>query len=147
MGLTTRNVVLLALAAFGGRVPGKTLLQKRIYFVAEILGIDLGYDAHYYGPYSDEVASAVVQLRSSGLLREEQTHYGAKRSGFEIKRYDYELTDSGRQAIEMLKQHYPAEVERIENAASRVDKVASDLDYMELSIAAKAHWKIGRAHV
>jgi uncharacterized protein YwgA len=32
-----------------------------------MLGKELGYDAHYYGPYSEEVASANTELKSLGI--------------------------------------------------------------------------------
>ncbi|MGB2780353.1 MAG: hypothetical protein WBD63_02605, partial [Phycisphaerae bacterium] len=60
------NFVLLALHAVGGEIQGKTKLQKTIYFLGVMTGHldDLGYRAHYYGPYSDDVADAVSRLRS-----------------------------------------------------------------------------------
>ena len=36
---------------------GRTLLQKKIYFLSELMDVDLGFSPHYYGPYSSYVAS------------------------------------------------------------------------------------------
>jgi len=50
----TRDVLVLAYKAFEGDMRGKTLLQKRVYFLSVMLGIEMGYEAHYYGPYSEK---------------------------------------------------------------------------------------------
>ena len=63
---TIRDVVLLAYKAFGGTVKGKTMLQKRVYFLSVFLNADLGYEAHYYGPYSEAVATANLEMKSLG---------------------------------------------------------------------------------
>jgi len=55
--MLARGVLILAYKAFDGEMRGKTLLRKRIYFIKVILAIDLGYEAHYYGPYSEQVAT------------------------------------------------------------------------------------------
>ena len=68
--METREFILLVFRALGGEIRGKTKLQKTIYF----LGIlsdrleNLGYRAHFYGPYSDEVAEAVAQLKAIDVL-------------------------------------------------------------------------------
>ena len=35
---------------------GRTLLQKKIYFLSELKGVNHGFRPHYYGPYSSLVA-------------------------------------------------------------------------------------------
>jgi uncharacterized protein len=44
----------------GGRIVGKTRLQKTVYFL-EQLGVGFGFDFeyHYYGPYSEELTAAL----------------------------------------------------------------------------------------
>lgn len=138
--MKVRSVILLALDAFGGNVNGKTLLQKRLYFMSHIVDEDWGHHAHYYGPYSDVVASELVTLKVQGLVNEINRSYGmAADTGFEIKRYDYTLTDPGREAIQWLKSKYPEEAQCVQKAAKAV-MAAGEIDYMDLSIAAKAYF-------
>ena len=56
-----RDVVLLAYKTFGGTIKGKTMLQKRVYFLSVFLKVDLGYEAHYYGAYSEGVATTNLE--------------------------------------------------------------------------------------
>lgn len=143
--MKVRSVILIALDAFGGRVIGKTLLQKRLYFMSQLSNEDWGFHAHYYGPYSDLVASELVTLKVQGLVNEKSQYYGAiSESGFEHKRYDYELTDSGREAIQWLKAQYRAEADKIAEAAHSV-VAPGELDYMNLSIAAKSYFIVSQS--
>src|ERR1035438_7111890 len=47
--LLVRDMLLLAYKAFDGNMRGKTLLQKRVYFLSVVLDVGLGYDAHLLG--------------------------------------------------------------------------------------------------
>jgi len=142
MNLKPRSIILLAIDAFGGKVDGKTLLQKRLYFTEIVLHENLGFefDAHYYGPYSAVINSELSTLKLQGQLREDASSYGySDQSDFEMRRYCYELTPDGRAAVEWLRQNYQPDCQRITAAAKRVVD-AGNLDYMELSFAAKSHW-------
>ncbi len=137
--LLVRDLVVLAYKAFDGRMRGKTLLQKRLYFLSVMLEADLGYEAHYYGPYSAEVASANAELKSMGFVGESSSVWGVDASGFELARYDYCLTEAG---WRLADRKASADVEnwgRVKRAAQMI-RQAGDLDYVELSIAAKAYF-------
>jgi uncharacterized protein YwgA len=43
---------------------GRTLLQKKLYFVSALSREDFGYEPHYYGPYSTvvELLSNLVEI-------------------------------------------------------------------------------------
>jgi len=138
-----RDVLALAYRAFGDTMRGKTLLQKRLYFVSVILGVDLGYEPHYYGPYSEEVATANTELKSLGYLSESSSAWGVDQRGFERARYDYALTDAGSRLADKKAQANPQIMRDIEAAAKIVNE-AGNLDYMELSIAAKAYYILTR---
>jgi uncharacterized protein YwgA len=143
--MLSRNFVLLALNAFGGRISGKTLLTKRIFFLSELLGQDLGYYPHYYGPYSDEVSSDITILKNLGLIAEESFDFGAfNENGFEVCRYDYRLTEEGQKAVIWLQGEYPVDARRIEQMAKRIQEAGSP-DYVDLSIAAKAYLILKRS--
>lgn len=134
-----RDVVLLTYKAFGGAIRGKTLLQKRVYFLSIFLRSDLGYEAHYYGPYSEGVATVNAELKSLGFLSESATGWGVDRRGFEMARYDFTLTDAGIRISDKKAELHPQLWEQVQQAA-KVITDAGNLDYMELSIAAKAYY-------
>jgi len=140
--MRTRDFVLLAYRAFGGKMSGKTLLQKRVYFLGVQLKQvkELGYGAHYYGPYSSEVADANTQLKSLGFLEETVVGGGAVGSGgFEIARHDFKLSEAGHRIAKFLANEFPQEWQEISKIAGVIQQ-AGDLDYMELSWAAKAYF-------
>ncbi len=138
---TTREIMLLAYKAFGGTIKGKTMLQKRIYFLSVFLRSDLGYEAHYYGPYSEGVATANLEMRSLGYLSESVAGWGRDQRGFEMSRYDYTLTEAGARVADRKAALNPELWKRIE-ASAKVVTEAGNLDYMELSIAAKAYYTL-----
>ena len=140
---TIRDVVLLGYKAFDGCIRGKTMLQKRMYFLSVFLNTTLGYGPHYYGPYSSAVAAANGELKSLGFLNESASGWGVDHRGFEIARYDYALTDDGKLAADQKAQKHPELWKEIERAAAAV-QAAGDLSYMELSIAAKAYFALTR---
>jgi uncharacterized protein YwgA len=137
------DFLLCMIDATGGKIRGRTLLQKRAFFVTELLGDDynLKFDAHYYGPYSATVEGTVTQLKNLGFLEEASTGFGMLSDGFEVRRYDYYLTEDGQQLLQKLRgsQDY----EKIKRATERILS-AGDPNYVELSIAAKAYFLLKR---
>jgi len=133
-----RDVLVLSYKAFDD-MKGKTLLQKRVYFLSVMLGIDLGYEAHYYGPYSEQVATLNMEMKSLGYVSESASAWGYDQRGFEMARYDFKLTEVGERTAARKIAAEPDLWQRIRDAVSVV-KQAGDLDYMELSIAAKAFY-------
>jgi hypothetical protein len=138
--MDTADVLLLAYVAFGGEVQGKTKLQKKLYFLSIMMGQDFGFGPHYYGPYSAEVASANSMLKSVGYLSESIASAGSYNSeGFEIARHDFRLTEDGRAVADHKRKRFPGEWEKINRFAVLLNS-ADDLNYMEISIAAKAYF-------
>jgi len=138
--MTTRDLLILAYSAFGGKMRGNTLLQKRVYFLGVMLGkeVELGYDAHYYGPYSQDVARANSELVSLRFVKETPSEFGlVDRAGFEVVRHDHRLTRAGERIAASKKERHADEWRSIEEAAERIGK-GGNLSYMELSVAAKA---------
>jgi uncharacterized protein len=147
-GLKPYDFVHLLLHAAGGRIQGRTKLQKMAYFTAILTGMldDLGFKPHFYGPYSPLVTGALDELRSVGFLDQRIQGGGhVDPRGFELARYDYVLTDDGKQIAEEKAQHHPLVWQRIQSAVSRLNQ-ANVSDYVKLSIAAKAYFMVGKAN-
>jgi uncharacterized protein YwgA len=123
--------------ASGGSIQGRTLLQKRAYFVTELGGVDahLGFDAHFYGPFSSVVENTMTHLKNLRFVSEGTMAYGVDNAGFEMKRYDYRLTADGEKIAKQLRD--APEYAVIKDALNALC-TAGNPDYMELSIAAKA---------
>jgi len=141
--MLARDVLALAYKAFDGVMGGKTLLQKRVYFLSVMLRIDMGYEAHYYGPYSAQVASLNAELKSLGYISESSSAWGYDQRGFEMARYDFKLTEIGARIADRKAEKQPELWIRIHRAASMV-KGSGELDYMELSVAAKAYYVLNK---
>jgi hypothetical protein len=142
--MTALDFVLSLISGFGGQIQGRTLLQKRAYFVAQLAGvqIELGYDAHYYGPYSSVVDNCVARLKSLGFIAEDNLGFGITApSGFEMKRYDYRITSDGKRILASLQN--TEDYKRIERACIAI-REAGDPNYFVLSIAAKADFILGK---
>ena len=139
------DFVQLTMLAMGGEIKGKTKLQKTAYFLGLMTGCldDLGYRAHFYGPYSDDVAQAIDRLKTIGAVDQNVRGGGAvDKSGFEVCRYDFSLNDEGKElAEETLRQHSQLWSKLLD--AAKVFNRAGDLDYMRLSIAAKTYFMLG----
>lgn len=134
----------LALLALGGSIQGRTKLQKTIYFLGILTGNldDLGYRAHFYGPYSDEVAAAVNRLKSLGFLQQTTQSTGARdEGGFEIARQDFELTDEGEAVAQQKADNNPSPWKNIQKAAQHL-KSAGEIGYMRMSVAAKTYFML-----
>ena len=131
--MQTYDFVHLSLYALGGKIKGSTKLQKTIYFIGVMTETveELGFYPHFYGPYSDEVASAAARLQGLGFL--ERT--------FEVVRYDYALNKEGQQIAKEKTTQNPTLWKKIQKAVSVLKRVG-DQDYMKLSVAAKTYFML-----
>ncbi|MGO8790491.1 MAG: hypothetical protein ACLQVL_24330 [Terriglobia bacterium] len=138
------DFVLSVIHAFGNSVRGRTLLQKRCYFVAQILGKEAayGFRPHFYGPYSPTVDDALNQLQGVGFVEESSIGFGAANSsGFEIRRHDYKLTSDGQEIAKFVESEKADTYAKVKATVRRIQD-AGDPNYFELSIAAKAFYII-----
>jgi len=144
------DLLLLIYSAFSGKISGRTKLQKVIYFIGCKLDLDnmynfnkLGYGAHYFGPYSGEMDNLNAQLDALGFLRESRCHTGRlDEKGFEICRFDYHLTKDGESLAKKAQKNFPDHWKAISSAAKIIND--SNLNYVELSIAAKAYFLLNK---
>ena len=75
---------------------GRTILQKKLYFLSVLKGIELGFGPHYYGPYSSWVAENLDILVSARFLKEVTETFPTDQNIFgEIRRHTYSLTPDG----------------------------------------------------
>ncbi|MBX9625615.1 MAG: hypothetical protein K2X82_17550 [Gemmataceae bacterium] len=140
--MTPYDFVQLALHAAGGKIQGRTKLQKTVYFLGLVTGHldDLGYQAHHYGPYSADVADAVSTLEAIGFASSAVASVGSvDPQGFEIRRTDYALTEEGVRAAERKARSHPDLYGKLQAGVDQLRR-AGDLDYVRLSIAAKAYF-------
>ena len=138
------DFVHLSFLAVGGDINGKTKLQKTVYFLGVMTDAlpDLGYRAHFYGPYSQEVTDAVSRLRSLHFVDQNVVRIGAADAGgFEVARFDFHLNERGKSVAERKAQRNPAIWQKLGSAAKAL-RTAGDRDYMKLSIAAKTYFML-----
>jgi len=137
--MTPYDFVHLVIHATGGKIEGRTKLQKVVYFAGVLTGYIqyLGYRPHYYGPFSPAVAGAVQELRSLKFLEQNTRPDGTTDAGgFEKIRYDYALTAEGEQVAKEKAEQWPEEWKGIAEAAEKITS-AKVRDYVHLAIAAK----------
>ena len=84
-------------------LPGRTLLQKRAYFINKLLKTDMPFAPYYYGPYSEKLADATDSLVAEGFLKETLESFPSNSGGiFERHKYTYKLTPIGSQLLEII---------------------------------------------
>ena len=136
--LSPEHLLLLILSANGGSISGKTLLQKRAFFVSEHLGAEMGYHAHYFGPYSPVIDAAVGRLKSLGFIDEHTEEFGRRDAvGFEWRKYTFSLTGDGRKVLRRIEATQPETVEAVAGYLQIMRDAGDNGDYVNLSIAAK----------
>lgn len=138
----TIDIILLVVKEAGKNgLQGRTLLQKKVYFLSELVGIDLGFSAHYYGPYSDLVAGNLASLVNHGFLEEvtEVFETSPPRNVFgEIHRHTYFLTDDATELWDDIENdpEFPGWKEKLD----LINAHETSHDFNKLSIAAKVHY-------
>ena len=123
----------------GGTMRGKTLIQKKAYFLNILLDLGLPYNPHYYEPYSPELEDSIGKCKALGLVEQKTVGFGVdEETGFEKKRFDYTLTADGRKVLQDLEKRMPDECRKIKGCLENLSQVGDD-DYVSLSIAAKTY--------
>ncbi|MBN1593241.1 MAG: hypothetical protein JW941_08375 [Candidatus Coatesbacteria bacterium] len=141
------RIIALLLAASGGEIHGRTMIQKQMYFLSRALGENFNYRAYYYGPYSDEVREGQDDLIGLGFVRMRREGLGiARKDGHEVARYDFKLTESGDRLVQWLRKEHPGEDDKIREFVENLNAVPGGADYMSLSLAAKVHYILRRSN-
>lgn len=125
--------------AAGGRVAGRTAMQKLAYFASIHLGVALGHRAYYYGPYSSRVEDALANAVIAGELSQETKRLRGRQDGPDIVLYTYTLKPEGQRRAEELKVRFPHDWEEIAHAVTTIKEIIPDFDQKLLSSAAKTY--------
>ncbi|TXT55446.1 MAG: hypothetical protein BAJATHORv1_40359 [Candidatus Thorarchaeota archaeon] len=103
------------------RIEGRTRFQKLIFLLKKEKKIHFNFEftPYYYGPYSHELSEYIGFLVSFGLIEESRTQLSDS-----IDRYDYELTEKGKEFFIQLKSKRSLEeFESIEEYVSEIINV------------------------
>ena len=142
--METRDIIAVLLAESDGMICGKTKIQKEMYFLSMVLRKDLDFRAYYYGPYSEEVRWGQDELIGIGFVNMRREALGMEpKGGFEVTRYDFELTESGRRLAEWLQRRHPEESGKIGEFVEKLQSIGNP-NYISLSMAAKVHYVLGK---
>jgi len=123
-----------------GRLEGRTLLQKKLYFLSVLMRKDFQFRPHYYGPYSENVADAVNTLVSAGFLKEHAAASSIPNVFGERRRYSYTMTPDGKQLLEFISSNKVDGFDKWQEALRRLNSREISSDFNLLSIAAKMHY-------
>jgi len=82
----------------GGNIKGRKRLQKMVCILAATREIPFSYQfqAHHFGPYSDELADSLELLTSLGYVKENK-----EKITDEIALYSYHLTNHGKKTLDL----------------------------------------------
>ena len=127
------DALLMTIGQNGGSLHSRTTIQKLCYFYAQkIDGFAPKYVPYFYGPFSNEVASALADLSAFSFVHE------IAYSGF-YGGYTYEFTRDGERLAKELPEKLPDECTQIKDILD-VCKSRCDLKPAPLSYAAKCHY-------
>ena len=128
----------------GGKLQGRTLFQKKVYFLSVLCKKNFGFSAHYYGPYSSFVAEHLDGLVNDGVLEEDTRFFTTdpteKNDLGEKRRHTYSLTNEGKEVWKTVQEK--EDFQKWDRALKKINdqKIADNFNL--LSIAAKVHYII-----
>lgn len=116
---------------------GRTLLQKKLFLLNELLEGKIKYFPHFYGPYSREVASIVDSLVATDLLDEIVENIPEYKTPWgDSTRYSYRISDP-EQIVKLIKTHLGHEYTIALKALQKINEQPGANNYKSISIAAK----------
>jgi len=111
---------------------GRTAMQKLVYFEAQKIPSEIAFNAHYYGPFSSDLAESLARLGAFGYVREDALDDHALA-------YECRLTRYGRALATDLSGEEPANYEKIKDVV-RLAAEHCDLRQLALAHAGKTHF-------
>jgi hypothetical protein len=141
--MSARDAILAVIARETNQeIKGRTLLQKRLYFLSVLIGEDYEFQPHYFGPYSPLVSEALGSLVGAGFVDEVVRPLAGPPGRFGERRlFKYSLTDDGRNVVAVRKK----ELARFDTAIAKIADHPVARDPELLSIAAKVHYIVGES--
>lgn len=129
------DLVVSMLRSNGGKIEGRTVIQKISYFANLRLRIDgIAYRDYFTGPFSTGVARALENLATNLFVRETVR-------ATPIEHYTYDLTDDGQDWADMVEGESPGEHGTVRSVVAACEKHGG-LEARPLSCAAKAHFML-----
>lgn len=119
-------------------IRGKTVLQKRLYFMDVFMEMELGHRPHFYGPYSPLIESNLGLLREYGLVEQKVVPLGVGAGGI-VERHDLVITEEGNQFANQVRQFDPELAEQVQLAIEKIER-AGEINPATLAVAAKIHF-------
>ena len=138
--MNTYDLILLVVSEeHESKLVGRTLLQKKIYFLNELLHGPIRFSPHNYGPFSPQVARAVDSLVAAGILNEEaEKVIPLEMPWGESTRYQYVIKDK-QEISKIVRKNAPKEYDAALSSLQKLNSRPEAQDYRTLSIAAKVH--------
>ena len=133
--LDAYDTICLTLKANDGKIKGRTVIQKLIYFeMQKIPELDIEpHIAYFYGPFNRQVAQGLETLVHLDVLSERQL----RKENF----YEYAILDKGISAIEQLIKDNKNTYETIKSIIQTCREYCR-LKPNPLSLAAKTHYML-----
>lgn len=133
--LNLSDLILLLIKANEGRIEGRTLVQKLVYFLARVYKLPLSQQPHFraglYGPYSKDVASELLKLVALDFLSEE-----TKVTSVGNLIYTYSLTEDGEKVLQKILTEHQEEYYLIKKFVDKIGREKSE----DLIVASKIHY-------
>jgi len=151
--LSVRDKILILVDIFkddSGIVKSKTFIQKIMYFYSLLNEEEMYFEAHYYGPFSYKVDSALVNLKSIGFIIESYEVYDVDYRGFDKYICKYEITEDGKKILQRMNNSMNYEIKKVIEIFEKISryKCKYELNYNEIYIASKVMYilnKIGKS--
>ena len=139
-----QDLILLIIGSEEGKsLQGRTILQKKLYFLSVLRRTDFGFGPHYYGPYSSWVAENLDILVSARFLKEITETFPTDQNIFgELRRHTYSLTSDGEDVMGEIAQE--DEYTDWKQALDTLNSHPVARDFNTLSIAAKVYYIVDR---
>lgn len=141
--MTIKDAILAALREERDeKIVGRTLLQKKLYFLSVLIGEDFGFVPHYYGPYSPAVADDMGALVGAGFVDENvKVSAASSQVPDERRLYIYRLSEFTDDVIKDRKD----EIARYGTAVQKINQHSVSGDASLLAVAAKVHFILSKA--
>jgi uncharacterized protein len=135
------DAILLTIKAANNKISGRTAIQKLIYFESVFDLVEVKYRPYYYGPYSSDLMSTIETMVSLNFIKENiDVMPTEKISGsIEWKKYEYVLTEDGKELSNQLVNENGQEYEKIRNIVKICNEKAH-LDVNTLACASKIYF-------